>query len=172
MQTDSIAVLPGSSTSRISLKPNATFLARTRSFPASGSTTTRRTAGSAKQKSITAPKTAVVKPGRGSPVGGATSTCMPTSPGRTSGSPANGECATSYRSTRKAGSPSTRPRNASWCGFEAICWYSAATSATLAPCIIQKTDRGWVTQPCSRPRSRSTSSGSMVILIARPPAAG
>ena len=93
VQTESIAVLPGSATSRSSTNPASTFFFRIAALRASGSTTTRCTPGSAKQCSITAPNTWVVNPAAGTPSGGATSTCIPRSPGRSSGRSASGEYA-------------------------------------------------------------------------------
>ena len=90
LQKLSAAVLSGSSTWRATTKPTAALRTAIRSLRASGSTTTRSTDVSAKHSSITRRITAEVKPWTGVSVG-ATRTCIPTSPGRSSGSPARSE---------------------------------------------------------------------------------
>src|SRR5690606_31298851 len=161
VQKLSRARFSGLSISRAGTKPTASFSACTALLPTSGSTTTRRVSGSANSSSITAVMTAFVKPCTGRSVG-ATRKCMPTSPGSGSYRPTRSTYRGSYRSIRKAGSPSGRPRWAWWCSWAAMRMYSRSTSCSLASCIIQNAALGWVTQRCSSSASRSGSSGRKV----------
>lgn len=100
---------------RTTSKPTVLLSAWTAVLRTSGSTTTRRTEGSANSSPITAAMTARVKPCTGRSAG-ATRKCIPTSPGSASYSPGSSTRAGSYRSSRQTGSPSDDPMNASWYG--------------------------------------------------------
>lgn len=161
VQTLSSASFSGLRIGPTTVKPTAALSACTAVLRTSGSTTTRRVAGSANSQANTVVMTARVKPCTGVSAG-AQRKCMPTSPGSGSYRPTSSTRAGSYRSARNAGAPRHEPRYASWCGWSAMRRYSAATASTSASCISQNADLGWVTQRCSSAASASGSSGRSV----------